>query len=172
MTTFRNDLAYAIRMMRNSPGFTAVAVLSLALGIGANTAIFTLIDAVMLRLLPVKDPQHIVLLNEPGSGGMSVGIATGDRALYSYPEYVQLRDRNTVLSGLMAVQSAGNRTSIGIGSQVAREPAELKLVSGNFFDVLGVCCSARHRDDDGGSGYVTRQRGVARGLNDCCYSFR
>lgn len=138
MTTLRKDLAYAIRMMRNSPGFTAVAVLSLALGIGANTAIFTLIDAVMLRLLPVKDPQSIVLLNEPGSGGMSVGIATGDRALYSYPEYVQLRDRNTVLAGLTAVQSVVDRASIAIGPQGAREPANFKMVSGNFFDVLGV----------------------------------
>jgi predicted permease len=138
MTGFSADVRYALRILRKSPGFTSVAILSLALGIGANTAVFSLIDAVMLRLLPVADPQQLVLLSEPGSGGLNVGISTGDRNLYSYPEYIQLRDGNQVFSGLLAVQSTGGRSSITIGGSAGKEPASVKLASGNFFSTLGV----------------------------------
>jgi predicted permease len=132
------DVQYALRMMRKSPGFTAVAVLSLALGIGANTAIFSLIDTVMLRMLPVKDPHRIVLLSDPGTSGMSVGLQTGDRSLYTYPEYTALRDHNQVLDGLVAVQAFENRDDVKIGAaSTGKEPASIRLVSGNFFSVLG-----------------------------------
>ena len=133
------DLQYALRMMRNSPAFTAVAVLSLALGIGANTAIFSLIDAVMLRLLPIKDPQQIVLLSDPAARGMSIGITTGDRNLYTYPEFVYLRDHQQVFTDLYAVQSEDERENIAIGGDgQAKEPATVKLASGNYFRAMGL----------------------------------
>ena len=125
--------------MAKNPGFTAVAVLSLALGIGANTAIFTLIDAVLLRTLPVKDPHSIVLLSEPGSAGVSIGIQTGDRSLYTYPEYLYLRDHTNVLESVAAAQSSPSRENVTIGqSGGAKELATLKLVSSSYFPLLGL----------------------------------
>src|ERR1700722_6616781 len=91
------DIRYAFRSFRKTPVFTAVAVLSLALGIGANTAIFTLIDQLILRLLPIRDPQQIVLL---AAKGRHYGGNNGRNAL-SYPMYQDLRDRNQVFSGMM-----------------------------------------------------------------------
>src|SRR5438552_5811847 len=91
-TTFmqlKGDLKFAIRQLLKNPGFTAVAVLTLALGIGANTAIFSLIDHVMLRLLPVRAPEELLVI--PGQ--------------FSYPRYERLRDLNTTCSGLFATHS-------------------------------------------------------------------
>src|SRR5881296_3612727 len=90
-------MRYVLRALVKSPGFTAVAALSLALGIGANTAIFTLLDQILLRLLPVKHPEELVLLTWRGS---HYGSNTGGNAL-SYPMYKDFRDRNQVFSGLM-----------------------------------------------------------------------
>src|SRR6202047_730396 len=92
-TGFR-DLNYALRTLRRSPGFTAVAVLTLALGIGANTAIFTLLDQVLLRLLPVKDPQQLVLLSMKGR---HYGSNWGGNAI-SYPLYVDFKEHNQVFT--------------------------------------------------------------------------
>ena len=139
VSNLARDFQYAFRTMRNSPGFTAVAVLSLALGIGANTAIFSLIDAVLLRALPVADPNSIVLLSDPTVSGMSVGIQTGDRGLYTYPEYVHLRDHNQVLASLAASQGQIMRENVAIGaSGSALEPAVLKMISANLLPMLGV----------------------------------
>ncbi len=139
MNGFIKDIQYSLRMMRKTPGFTAVAVLSLALGIGANTAIFSLIDNLMLRMLPISDPQQLVLLSDPGTSGASIGIQTGDRNLYTYAEYQALRDHNTVLSGLIAVQAFPEKDDISIGGGAgSKEPASIKMVTGNFFSVLGV----------------------------------
>src|SRR5882757_9314983 len=90
------DVLYGLRAMLRSPGITIVALLSLALGIGANTAIFSLMDAVMLRSLPVKQPQQLVMLG----GGYSSGITDdfGATGLYSYPFYRELRKQNQVFS--------------------------------------------------------------------------
>ncbi len=129
------DLHYAFRTMRKSPGFTAIVVISLALGIGANTAIFTLIDAVMLRSLPVRSPDELI----------SVGDASRPTALwhggpmpnvFSYPLYQRLRDDNHVLAGLLASGQSG-RLDVGVGTG-ATEEAHGRLVSGNYFRVLGV----------------------------------
>ena len=80
----RQDLRYGVRMLWQNPGFSAVAIFSLALGIGVNTAIFSLIDAVLLKNLPIKDPQTLVLLSDPTSAGVSIGSQSGERSLYTY----------------------------------------------------------------------------------------
>src|ERR1700675_855504 len=96
LDTILRDLKYTFRMLARTPGFTAVAVLTLALGIGANTAIFTLLDQVLLRLLPVKDPKQLVLLT---SRGYHYGNNRGGNAL-SYPMYRDFRDHGEVFSGM------------------------------------------------------------------------
>ena len=95
MHTFWQDLRYGMHMLLKNPGFTAVAVLSLALGIGVNTAIFSLLDAVMLRSLPVQHPEQIVNIATREAGGEP-------HADFSYPLYAALRDRNDVLAGMIA----------------------------------------------------------------------
>src|SRR4051812_39052968 len=94
----RKDFLYAIRTLRKAPVFTAVAILSLALGIGANTAIFTLLDQVLLRMLPIQDPQHLVMLDDQGP---NMGRVSNENA-FSYPMYRDLRDQNQVFSGVLA----------------------------------------------------------------------
>src|SRR3982075_723278 len=128
-TVFR-DLKYTFRMLARSPGFTTVAVLTLALGIGANTAIFTLLDQVLLRLLPVKDPKSLVLLTMRGK---HYGSNWGSNAL-SYPMYRDFQAHNGVFSGMFARFPL--YSSVTIGNQSERVKAE--LVSGTYFDVLGV----------------------------------
>src|SRR5205085_11207447 len=96
-TTFMRDVVYAIRSFRKAPVFSAVAILSLALGIGANTAIFTLVDQLILRLLPIQDPQRVVLLQ---AVGRHYGGNNGRNAL-SYPMYQDIRDRNQVFAATM-----------------------------------------------------------------------
>jgi predicted permease len=124
------DLQYALRTLRRSPGFTIVAVLTLALGIGANTAIFTLLDQVLLRLLPVKDPKSLVLLTMRGK---HYGSNWGSNAI-SYPMYKDFQAQNGVFSGMFARFPL--YSSVTIGNQSERVKAE--LVSGTYFDVLGV----------------------------------
>src|SRR4030095_12733285 len=87
------DLRYGVRMLGTHPGFAAVAIVTLALGIGANTAIFTLLDKLLIRTLPLERPGQLVAF---------VSDATGEPGIFSYPAYVNLRDRNEVLSGLVA----------------------------------------------------------------------
>src|SRR5438046_7114950 len=96
MSSLLQDLRYAFRSLRKSPLFTSVAVLSLALGIGANTAIFTLIDQLILQLLPVRNPEELVLLTARGS---HYGSNTGSNSI-SYPMYQDFRDKNQVFQGM------------------------------------------------------------------------
>ncbi|MGI8741343.1 MAG: ABC transporter permease [Bryobacteraceae bacterium] len=143
MTTFWNDLRYAIRTLRNAPVFTFVAVLSLALGIGANTAIFTLLDQILLRLLPVKEPQNLVLLTMVGS---HYGSNRGRNAI-SYPMYVDFSEHNQVFSGMFC--RFPNKLSMTFNGQTERVSGE--LVSGTYFPVLGVGAAAGRTftpDDD------------------------
>ena len=125
-----NDLRFAARTLKKSPVFTAVAVLSLALGIGANTAIFSLLDQVILRLLPVKDPRQLVLLTMKG---FHYGGNWGMNAL-SYPMYKDFSEHNTVFSGMFC--RFPFRVSLGFNGRTERTAAE--LVSGTYFSVLGV----------------------------------
>jgi len=135
--TFLQDLRYALRSLRLSPAFTVVAALSLALGIGANTAIFSLLDALLLRSLPVEAPERLVALGDPSrTGGKSEGSLRAD--LLSLPLYRELRDKNQVFSGLLASGRAG-RIFVGTDRSSAKpETARGRLVSGNYFSVLGV----------------------------------
>src|SRR5260370_22604056 len=130
MNTLWNDLRYALRTLRKSPVFTTVAVLSLALGIGANTAIFTLTDQILLRLLPVKEPQRLVLLTMRGN---HYGSNWGGNAI-SYPMYDDMRRNNKVFSGMFC--RFPTYTSVSFQGQTERVAAE--LVSGAYFPVLGV----------------------------------
>ena len=125
-----NDLRYALRTLRNSPLFTTIAILSLALGIGANAAIFTLLDQVLLRMLPVKEPQQLVALRMEGS---HYGSNWGMNAI-SYPMYKDFSEQNQVFSGMFARFAIP--TSLGFGNRTERVNAE--LVSGTYFPVLGV----------------------------------
>jgi len=99
------DLRYATRQFIRNPVFAAVAVASLAIGIGANTAIFSVLNAAMLKSLPVRDPQGLVMLTDPNHSGVSSGMSTGERGMLTYAEFTQLRDHATTLDGLCAVQS-------------------------------------------------------------------
>ena len=128
------DLRYGLRMLRKNPGFTAVAVLTLALGIGANTAIFSLTDQVLLRLLPVENPEQLVVLRSPGPNPGHTWSDGDDSTSFSYPMYRDLRDKNQVFAGLAACRPL----TVNVAGQGGTERAEADLVSGNFFEVLGV----------------------------------
>lgn len=129
-----NDLRYGLRTLRRSPVFTLVAVASLALGIGANTAIFSLLNQVMFRMLPVREPERLVVLHTEGPSREGWDSRDNDETAFSYPMYKSLRDRNQVFDGVIA-RSSG-QASVSYRGETERAYAE--LVSGNFFDVLGV----------------------------------
>ena len=125
-----SDVRFALRNLKKTPVFTAIAVLSLALGIGANTAIFTLIDQLILRLLPVKNPSELVLLD---SDGNHYGNNRGANS-FSYPMYKDFEAHNQVFSGILARFSTP--VSMSFHGQTQRAAGE--LVSGTYFNVLGV----------------------------------
>jgi len=134
MNGLLQDLRYALRQLRKSPGFAAVAILTLALGIGANTAIFSLLDQALLRSLPVKDADRLVILKYDGSNTGHLDSRSDGKFYFSYPMYRDLRDRNSVFSGLIATDW------VQVGVQWHNQPdlVEAELVSGNYFDVLGL----------------------------------
>ena len=136
-----SDLRYAIRMLAKAPGFTAVALITLALGIGANIAVFTLVNAALLRQLPVGHPGQLVLLTNPAAGGVGFGTSGGHRALLGYSEYEALRDDNRVFTGLLAAESNTDRSYAdwsAPGTSGSAEAVRTKLVSNNYFSVLEV----------------------------------
>ena len=104
------DLRYALRQFTRNPVFTAVAVASLAIGIGANTAIFSVLNAAMLKSLPVRDPQGLVMLTDPNQSGVSSGMSGGERGMLTYAEFTQLRDHATSLDSLCAAQAQMGRS--------------------------------------------------------------
>jgi predicted permease len=136
LESLAQDTIYGVRAMLRSPGVTAVALLSLALGIGANTAIFTLMDAVMLRSLPVKDPARLFLLGEGLGNGITDEFARTD--LYSYPAYRRIQMENRVFSDTAALFSMTNDVHGYVGERTELEPMQVQLVSGSYFQTLGV----------------------------------
>ena len=129
ITQILQDIRYAVRLLAKNPGFAAVVVLTLALGIGANAAIFSITDKVLLQSLPVRDPDQLVVLTayDPKEG-------PGFDSTFSYAMYQDLRDRNDVFSGV--ITRGGTQMNVSYADQNERVRGE--LVSGNFFEVLGV----------------------------------
>lgn len=135
--TLLKDLRYAARQFSRNPVFTLVAIASLAIGIGANTAIFSVMNVVMLKSLPVRDPQGLVMLTDPNTSGVSSGMNSGERGMLTYAEFANLRDHATTLNGLCAAQAQMNRWQVRIGGGQTEE-ARARLVSEEYFSVLGV----------------------------------
>lgn len=122
------DLRYGVRMLRKQPSFTLIAVVTLSLGIGANTAIFSVVDKVLLRSLPVKNPNELALVS-----GETVNPKF-QNSIFSYPNYVDYRANNEVFQGLLAYL----QTPVRIGEGESSDKLNLELISDNYFDVLGV----------------------------------
>ncbi|HEX9234135.1 MAG TPA: ABC transporter permease [Candidatus Acidoferrum sp.] len=141
------DSRHGLRILRKNPGFTAVAVLTLALGIGANTAIFTVLNSAVLKSLPVAHPEELVVLTDPDAHGSQFGSQTGDRSLLAYSEFEYLRDHNDFFSGIFAADSSLPDVEVNLGDSSAgsggkKETNRVKLVSGDYFATLGVTPAA------------------------------
>ncbi|MEK6325691.1 MAG: ABC transporter permease [Acidobacteriota bacterium] len=128
MHTLFQDLRFGARMLAKKPGFTLIAVLTLALGIGANTAIFSVVNAVLLKPLPVTKPEELVTLYTSDFSGPLYGGS-------SYPDYLDFRERAEVMEGLIAYW--GQSVILGTAGQ-SEEPLKAEIVTGNYFTVLGV----------------------------------
>ncbi len=134
-----HDFRFALRRWRNHPGFIGVALLSLALGIGANTSIFSLMDALMLRQLPVRQPNQLRLLGPNRMAGTYTGFPGGEADLYSQPFLGRVRAQNQVFSDVAGVESM--RADVHgrfAGDNNEPEPLKIRLVSGSYFSLLGV----------------------------------
>ena len=133
--TLLPDIRYAMRQLRKSPGFAITAVLTLALGVGANAAVFTLFDQVLLRMLPVLRPKELVRFEWTGAFSGSMSSFGGDgRNYFSYPMYKDLRDQNEVFAGVLAA----DRAQVGISWRNQAEDQDAEIVSGNYFQLLGL----------------------------------
>jgi hypothetical protein len=131
------DLRHAVRVFAASPGFTLVAVFSLALGIGANAAIFSLLNSVLMSALPVRNAHELVLLTDPSARGVQIGSQGGERSLLAYEEFRQIQDRNRSFVALMASSSSVQRTNARVAGGESEEIA-VRLVSASYFWTLGV----------------------------------
>lgn len=136
LSSLIQDARFALRQLRRSPGFTATAILTLALGLGANTAIFSLLDQALLRSLPVADPERLVILEGTGKAwqGHTSGHGGSNTLLFSYPMYRDLRDKGSSLAGLLATSIA----HVGVLRHDEASTEDAELVTGNYFQVLGV----------------------------------
>jgi predicted permease len=135
--TLIRDVRFGFRAMKRSPGLTLVAVLSLALGIGANTAMFSLLDALLLKSLPVEEPSKLVLFGAGRWGGSQDALPDRSWELFSYPFYREISKQNAVYAGVTAIHSIEFSTHGGVDGG-SPELLKADLVSGTFFSVLGV----------------------------------
>jgi|HubBroStandDraft_6_1064221.scaffolds.fasta_scaffold00435_11 putative ABC transport system permease protein len=134
MNAIGQDIRYACRQIHRNPGFMVVAIITLALAIGANTAIFSLFDQVLIRSLPVKEADRLVFLRFSGSDSGHVSSRSDPYSYFSYPMYRDVRDRNSVFSGVIAT----DWTQVGLQWNNEPELVDAELVSGNYFAVLGI----------------------------------
>lgn len=135
MDTVLQNIRYALRQLRKYPGFTAIAVLTLAVGIGANACIFSLVNQILLKRIPVAEPDRLVMLKFAGSDTGHTSSYGGTSDLYfSYPMYRDLRDQNQVFEGMLAMFPA----QVGVQWRNTPSLAKSELVSGNYFSLLGV----------------------------------
>jgi predicted permease len=133
------DVRYALRQLSKSPGFAVTVILTMALGIGANTAIFTLVHAILIKSLPVSDPKSLYRIGDKDDCCLTDGLQNdnGDFDLFSYTLYQHLRDSTPEFEQLAAIQAGQNQISVRRGSNAAQiEPSE--FVSGNYFSTFGV----------------------------------
>jgi predicted permease len=131
------DVRYGLRQLRKSPGFTCIAILSLTLGIGANTAIFTLLNAILLRPLPVESPRELLLFGDGNSSGSTMSVPDGSWKLFSYSFFHDFRQKDASFSGIAAVDCTQMATKASIAGG-AYQTTRVDLVSGSYFSVLGV----------------------------------
>jgi predicted permease len=131
------DIRFGFRQLCKSPGFTSIALLSLALGIGANTAIFSLLNAILLRPLPVESPGQLLLFGNGNATGSTGSVPDGPAKLFSYSFFHDFRQKNTAFSGIAAVDSTQFETKASIAG-AAYQTTHVNLVSGSYFSVLGV----------------------------------
>jgi predicted permease len=134
----RQDLVYGARALAHHKGLTAVAIVSLALGIGANTALFSVMHALLLRPLPVRAPQELVAISDPSADGVMSGVENGERSLFSYHEFEGLRDRSRTLSGLFAFSSSPFMLPVATEASADARTAGVVLASGDYFPTLGI----------------------------------
>jgi predicted permease len=134
MQTLMQDLRYGLRMLAKNPGFTAIVVLTLALGIGANTAIFSLMNQILLRQLPVQNPNELVVLHAPGPVTGHVSDDGDETESFSYPMYKALRENSATVCNMLGQYAF----SASISSRGQTEHGSGQLVSGNYFEALGV----------------------------------
>jgi len=132
------DLRYSVRLLVKSPTFTFLAILTLTLGIGANTAIFSLLDAVMLRSLPVKDPDELVLFGKAESGGLNIGFPNESCDLFSFPFYETVRQRKDLFQDVGSLLSMTWIVHGKTSDSSDPKKLEVQLVSGSYFPVLGM----------------------------------
>lgn len=136
MSALLNDLKHAGRVLRSTPGFTVAVIVTLALGIGANTAIFTLLNAVLFKPLPVHDPTGLWLVGRGQNCCVNGGVQT-NFDLFPYPLYQDIRQQRDLFAGVTAFTAASSIVRVRTGDRQAVS-AQGKLVSANYFDVLGV----------------------------------
>lgn len=138
MNPMLQNIRYALRQLRKSPAFTLTVIVTLALGIGANAAVFTLFDQALLRMLPVEKPKELVRFEWNGafSGSMSSfgGDTENHHNYFSYPMYKDLRDHNQVFSGILA----SDKTNVGVSWHNQAENQDAEVVTGNYFQLLGL----------------------------------
>ncbi|MGA2807582.1 MAG: ABC transporter permease [Terracidiphilus sp.] len=135
MQTFVQNVRYALRQLRKSPGFTLTVIVTLALGIGANAAVFTLFDQVLLRMLPVERPKELVRFEWTGDfSGSASSFGGSSSNFFSYPMYKDLRDHNQVFQGMLAADKA----SVGVSWHNQAENKDAEVVTGNYFQLLGL----------------------------------